>query len=83
MDYRTWRSFSRNFTLKMNINEFNIIIESQKNLQGLSNSQLTKFMDLLSEDFEKTKEELFKLTYHLDQVEEVYNKILREYQNRL
>jgi hypothetical protein len=39
-------------------------------------------MDLISEDFELTKNTLVKLTEHLDKLETTYNVILKEYQNR-
>jgi hypothetical protein len=40
-------------------------------------------MDFLSQDFEKTKDLLVKLTYHLDNTEKNYNKLLEEYQKRI
>jgi len=47
-----------------------------------SNKELTEAMDFLNEDFEKTKEYIVKMTYHLDGVERAYNKLLEEYQKR-
>jgi hypothetical protein len=39
-------------------------------------------MDLLTTDFEATKQNIISLTYYLDTVEELYNSILKEYQSR-
>jgi prefoldin subunit 5 len=47
-----------------------------------SNKELTEAMDFLNEDFEKTKEYIVKMTYHLAGVERAYNKLLEEYQKR-
>ena len=35
-------------------------------------------MDFLNDDFQETKEMIINLTYHLDNIEEMYNKILKE-----
>jgi DNA anti-recombination protein RmuC len=40
-------------------------------------------MDLLKDDFDKTKDLIVKLTYHLDSTEKEYNKIYEEYKKRL
>jgi len=40
-------------------------------------------MDLLTQDFDDTKEKIISMTYYLDKVEELYNNILSEYQNRV
>lgn len=47
-----------------------------------SNKDLKFVMDLITEDFELTKNTLVKLTEHLDKLETTYNVILKEYQNR-
>jgi hypothetical protein len=47
------------------------------------NRDLENAMNFLSEDFEKTKELIIKLTYHLDSTEKAYNNILVEYKNRI
>jgi hypothetical protein len=39
-------------------------------------------MDKLTTDFELTKNNIINLTVYLDNVEELYNKILDEYQSR-
>lgn len=55
-----------------------IILESDSR----PNSDLVKAMDFLQEDFEETKKTLIKLTRHLDGVENLYNKLLKEYKKR-
>ena len=39
-------------------------------------------MDLLSSDFEATKENIINSTRYLDKVEELYNNTLKVYQER-
>lgn len=63
--------------------ELQQIIESQKDLKNISNSVLISQMDLLTQDFDDTKEKIINMTYYLDKVEELYNNILSEYQNRV
>ena len=40
-------------------------------------------MDELTKDFETIKESIINLTYQLDSVELLYNKILEEYEKRV
>jgi len=47
-----------------------------------SNSELHLAMDVIQKDYESVKDTLIKLTYHLDNLENTYNKILKEYNNR-
>ena len=47
-----------------------------------SNSDLQMAMDVVQKDFETVKNDLIKLTYHLDSLEETYNKLLKEYNTR-
>jgi hypothetical protein len=56
--------------------EFENIIKEQSNLK------LVEFMDLLSSDFEVTKENIINSTRYLDKVEELYNNTLKVYQER-
>jgi hypothetical protein len=58
-----------------------IVIE-QTNLKNLPNTELVNFMDLLSEDFELTKDNIIKSTLYLDKIEELYNNVLKVYQDR-
>ena len=65
---------------KISFDEVSEIIADIKNR---GNSDLTKVMDFLSEDFEETKEMILSLTKHLDNIEELYNKLLKEHETRL
>lgn len=47
-----------------------------------SNSDLIFAMEIVQKDFESVKETLIKLTHHLDSLENTYNSILKEYNNR-
>jgi hypothetical protein len=62
--------------------ELENIISQQSDLKNLPNSELIKSMDLLTTDFESTKQNIINLTYYLDNIEELYNLILKEYQSR-
>lgn len=62
--------------------EFDLIIQEQKNLKSLQNSKLIEFMDKLSSDFEIVKKNIIDQTIYLDKIEGLYNNILKEYQNR-
>ena len=62
--------------------EIQNIIDQQKNLNDLPNSELIKFMDTLSLEFDDAKKNIISLTYHLDNMEILYNKILKTYQER-
>jgi hypothetical protein len=59
------------------------IISQKGNLKNLPNAALVEFMDKLTSDFEVTKQNIINLTLHLDKVEDLYNVILKEYQNRI
>jgi len=54
-----------------------------KNYKNSSNKELTEILDFLNDDFQKTKDLLVKLTYHLDSTEEAYNKVFEEYKKRI
>jgi len=58
------------------------VLEILKDYKNKSNKELTDVLDFLQEDFEKTKDLLVKLTYHLETTENSYNKILEEYKKR-
>ena len=49
--------------------EFENIINEQKNLKSLPNNKLVEFMDLLSSDFESTKQTIINTTLYLDKLE--------------
>jgi hypothetical protein len=62
--------------------KFKEILDSQLNLKDLPNTKLVEYMDLLSSDFESTKESIIKSTLYLDKVEELYDRVLKVYQER-
>lgn len=66
----------------MNQEDLDIILEEVKDLQNIPNSKLVSLLDKLSNEFEETKSSLINLSYHLDNVESLYNKILNEYEKR-
>ena len=59
------------------------VLDILKNYNNSTNKELTETMDFLKEDFEKTKDLLIKLTYHLDSTENAYNKVFEEYKKRM
>lgn len=62
---------------------FEKIINEHKDIKNLPNSVLVEHMDILSESFETTKQNIINLTFFLDKVEELYNLTLNEYQSRV
>ena len=52
------------------------------NLNDSSNSEIVYALDYLNVDFEQTKDAIVRMTKHLDTVEVVYNKLLKELENR-
>jgi hypothetical protein len=62
--------------------KFKEILDSQSSLKDLPNTKLVEYLDLLSSDFDSTKESIIKSTFYLDSVEELYNKVLKVYQDR-
>ena len=62
--------------------KFKEILDSQLSLKDLPNTKLVEYMDLLSSDFESTKESIIKSTLYWDKVEELYDRVLKVYQER-
>jgi phage terminase Nu1 subunit (DNA packaging protein) len=62
--------------------KFKEILDSQLLLKDLPNTKLVEFMDLLSSDFDSAKESIIKTTLYLDKVEELYDRVLKVYQER-
>lgn len=58
------------------------ILNILKDYKNKSNKDITDAMNFLFEDFNKTKDLILKLTYHLDSTESSYNKLLEEINNR-
>jgi len=52
------------------------------NLNDSSNSEIVYALDYLNVDFEQTKDAIVRMTKHLDTVEVVYDKLLKELENR-
>lgn len=62
--------------------DYDIIKEQIPNLKNLPNNKLIDWMDKLNSDFEEKKSLIINLTLDLDNVELLYNSILKEYQTR-
>jgi len=59
------------------------ITKNQTELKNLPNSKLVEMLDFLSQEFDDTKEHLIKMTYYLDNIELLYNNILKEHESRV
>ena len=70
------------FIHNMKKEEFENIVNLQNNLKEQPNSKLIEAMDILTTDFELTKENIINLTMYLDKLEELYNNTLKEFQSR-
>ena len=68
--------------MEKHINMDNKLKDIIVDYKSSSNKDLIYALDSLSTDFENTKEMIIKLTHHLDSTENIYNKILSEYNNR-
>lgn len=66
----------------MTSEKFQEILNEVTSLKDLPNTKLVEYMDLLSDDFELTKDSIIKSTLYLDKVEELYNRVLKTYQER-
>ena len=62
--------------------EFEKFSAEMGDLKNHPNSKLIEMMDLLTTEFESTKNNIIGLTLYLDKIEEFYNKSLEEYQSR-
>jgi len=62
--------------------EFENIVNLQSDLKEQPNSKLIEVMDILSTEFDLTKENIINLTIYLDKLEELYNNTLKEFQSR-
>jgi hypothetical protein len=58
------------------------VVKIIKDYKSSPNKDLSFAMDFIRDDFDRTKENIIKLTEHLDKIEMVYNQLLTEYQNR-
>lgn len=64
---------------KLNYEEVTEIISD---ITNRGNKDLVQVMDYLSQDFEETKNMIIDLTKHLDNIENLYNSVLKEYKKR-
>jgi hypothetical protein len=64
----------------MEIEKINDIIKSYKDKP---NKQLSEVLEILGDEFNKTKELIINLTNHLEIIENEYNKINEEYNLRI
>ena len=64
---------------KISIEQVNEIIQ---NIDSKSNSDLTKVMNFLMDDFDETKDMIIDLTKHLDNIERMYDLIHKEFKRR-
>jgi len=62
--------------------DFDNIVESQKKLKDLPNNILVSQMDLLTQEHELVKDIILKNSFYLDELEELYNNLLKVYQER-
>jgi hypothetical protein len=58
------------------------ITKNQSDLKNLPNTRLIEMLDFLSQEFDDTKEHIIKMTYYLDNIEILYNNVLKEHENR-
>jgi hypothetical protein len=59
------------------------VLEILSDYRNKSNKDLKEVLNFLNSDFEKTKDLIVKLTYHLDKTEESYNKVFIEFKKRI
>lgn len=67
---------------KMNKKDTEKALEIINDFKNRSNKDLLFVLNLLDEDFNLTKKSMIKLSEHLDKLENTYNVVLKEYQNR-
>lgn len=74
------------FQFRVLVNRFDMDIENLNkiisDIKSSSNKDLMESMDFLSDDFEQTKQMIINLSLHLDNVENLYNKVWNEYTTR-
>jgi hypothetical protein len=58
------------------------VMDIVKDYKNKSNHDLVFAMESIQTDFNVTKENIIKLTHHLDKLEITYDLILKEYQRR-
>lgn len=66
----------------MRIERIENIKNNIREVDNLPNLELIEMMDFLSLEFDETKQSIIDMTYYIDEVEMLYNKVLNEYQKR-
>lgn len=62
--------------------EFIYFDEFYSNIKDKNNIEITNALDLLSNEFNLVKNEVISLTHKLDGIEDMYGKLLKEYNLR-
>lgn len=60
----------------------NQVLEIIKDHKNKSNKDLLLALEFIKKEFDLTKENLLKLTTHIDKLELTYNVLLKEYEER-
>lgn len=66
----------------MKKNEFEEIKNKIKIANDLSNNDLVSILEKTSLEFDITKNSILSLSMYLDELENIYNYVLKEYENR-
>ncbi len=68
------------------VNEYlvksNQVLEIVRDHKNKSNKDLVLALEFIRKEFDLTKENLIKLTNHIDKLEMTYNILLKEYEDR-
>lgn len=62
--------------------EFNKIKEDSKNTKELPNKDLLEILEKTSTEFEIVKNTILSLTQYMDDIENIYNLTIKEYEKR-
>ena len=62
--------------------EFKVISEVVKESKNIPNAKLEETMNKLTSEFETTKNTIIGMSFYLDKLEELYNNLLKEYNER-
>lgn len=60
----------------------NQVLEIIRDHKNKSNKDLVLALEFIKKEFDLTKENLLKLTNHIDKLELTYNVLLKEYEDR-
>jgi hypothetical protein len=58
------------------------VLETIRDHKNKSNKDLVLALEFIKKEFDLTKENLLKLTNHIDKLELTYNVLLKEYEER-